>query len=141
METTNQSGTPNETPSSRLGGVAKGSADMFRRAFSVAAQQEMNQIGENLREETVERITPMARSTAMMLAGGTIAAYGTIYIVQGIVRALSTRMPAWLASLLTGVVIALGGVALLESGRRQLSNSSPSTAADNRAAGTQPSVQ
>lgn len=141
MENTNQSGTPNEAPSSRLGGVAKGSADLFRRAFSVAAQQEMNQIGENLREETVERITPMARSTAMMLAGGSIAAYGTIYIVQGIVRALSTRMPAWLASLLTGVVIALGGVALLESGRRQLGGSSRSTTADDRAAGTQPPVQ
>ena len=141
METTNPSGTPNETPSSRFSGVAKGGADLFRRAFSVAAQEEMNQISENLREETVERITPVARSTGMMFAGGAIAAYGTIYIVQGIVRALSTRMPAWLASLLTGVAIALGGVALLESGRRQLGSSSPSTTADDRAAGIQPPVQ
>ncbi|MBA2362297.1 MAG: phage holin family protein [Chloroflexia bacterium] len=141
MENTNQSATPNETPTSRFGGVARGGADLFRRAFSVAAQEEMNQIGENLREETVERITPMARSTGMMLAGGAIAAYGTIYVVNGIVRALSTRMPAWLASLLTGTVIALGGLALLESGRRQLSSSDSQTTADEPAVGAQPQVQ
>ena len=127
MDDTDQGAVPNESSASRFAGVAQGGASFFRRAFSVAAQEEMSQIREGIREETVDRLTPMARSTGMMFAGGTLVAYGTIYIVHGIVRALSTRMPVWLASLLTGTVIALGGIALLESGRRQLggSDSSP----------------
>ncbi len=116
MSNSNYTAGESESSSGGLGAVAKGGADMFRRAFNVAAREELNQA----REETMERLTPVARSTGMMVAGGALAAFGAIYIVQGIVRALSTFMPPWLASLLTGTLIALGGVALIETGRRQV---------------------
>ena len=105
----------------RLAGIARGGADFIRRAASLAAQQEMEQV----REQTVERLAPAARSTGMMLAGGALAAYGMAYVVHGVVRALSGRMPPWLASMLVGAAIALGGGALLEAGRRQIKGPDP----------------
>ncbi len=44
----------------------------------------------------------------MMFAGGVLVAYGAAYVVQGIVSALSTRIPPWLAYVPTSVAIALG---------------------------------
>lgn len=117
-----------EPQASRLGGIARGGADFLRRTLSVAAQEEMNQV----REQTVERLTPVARSTGFMLAGGALAAYGAAYIVHGIVRALSTRMPPWLASLLVGAVLALGGAALLGAGRRQIADADPTSQDDDQ---------
>jgi hypothetical protein len=108
--------------------MARGGADLLRRAMAITAREELDQA----RAETVERLAPVARSTGMMAAGGVLAAYGAVYVVQGIVRALSTRMPPWLAYVLTGAAIALGGAALLESGRRQVT--SPDATSGNDAA-------
>jgi hypothetical protein len=117
-----------ETQASRFGGIARGGADFLRRTLSVAAQEEMNQV----REQTVERLTPVARSTGFMVGGGALAAYGGAYIVHGIVRALSTRMPPWLASLLVGVALGLGGAALMEVGRREIKDADPTSSEDDR---------
>ena len=77
------------------------------------------------RQESKEKLAPAARSTGMVLGGGALAAYGGAYVVHGVVRALSARMPPWLASMLVGAVIALGGGALLEAGRRQIKGPDP----------------
>ncbi|MDP9383398.1 MAG: phage holin family protein [Chloroflexota bacterium] len=73
------------------------------------------------RQETIEKLPPAARSLAMIAGGGVIAVYGSAYLLQTIVRLLSTRMPPWLASLLTGGALTLGGIVLAGRGSRQLS--------------------
>lgn len=103
----------------RLGGAAREGADLIRRALGVAAREEVSQA----REEAIERLTPVARSGAMMVGGGFLAACGAAYLLQAAVSALSTRMPRWVALLLTGAALTLGGAALLECGRRQLKDS------------------
>lgn len=118
MGDTSYGGGGGEPQASRLAGVARGGADLFRRAVSLTAREELNQA----REETVGRLAPVARSTGMVVAGGALVAYGAAYVVHGIVRALSTRMPPWLAYVLTGAAISLGGAALLEAGRRRVAS-------------------
>ena len=115
-------------PAGRLGGLLSGGTDLFRRAVNAAAREQMNQV----REETVERLAPVARSTGMMVGGGLLAAYGGVYVVHGIMYALATRMPRWLASVLTGTVIALGGAALVVVGRRQVKGPDEPDQADIR---------
>jgi hypothetical protein len=139
MDDMNRGAVPNQPATSRFAGVAKGDVDRVRRALTVAARKEMSQIGEELREGTVGRLTSVARPIGMMLGGASIAAVGSIYVVDGVVRALSTRISAYLASLLTGTAIALGGLALLERGRRQLGTSDGAPSGDDAA--TNPPAQ
>lgn len=116
MTNGNGSTSHDEGSTSRFSGVARGGADMFRRAFSVAAQEEINQV----RQEAVGRLTPAAQSSGMILGGGILAACGGVYLLQAVVGLLATRMPRWLASLLTATALLLGGAVLLERGRSQL---------------------
>ncbi len=126
LVSTNYEPGANGPQSGRFTEMAKGGADLFRRAMSVAAREELNQA----REETVGRIAPVAKSTGMMVGGAALALYGAVYIVQGIVRALSLWLPPWLAYLLTGLLIAAGGAALVETGRRQVKSADPTTPTD-----------
>lgn len=68
------------------------------------------------RQETIEKLTPAAVSGGLVLAGGLLAATGSTYISDAIVRLLATRMPHWLASLIFGAAMSLGGVALIQRG-------------------------
>ena len=72
--------------------------------------------------ETVEKVTPAARSAAMVAGGGIVGVYGSAYLLQAVVRLLSTRMPPWLASLLFGGVLTVAGVVLAGRGSNQLKN-------------------
>ena len=72
------------------------------------------------RQETVENLTPAARSTGMILGGSLIAATGVTYLLQAFVRLLATRMPLWLASFLSGAGFTFGGIVLMQRGARQL---------------------
>jgi len=130
MGSVSDSGGGGEPQAGRLAGAARSGAELFRRAVSLAAREELNQA----REETVGRLAPVARSTAMVAAGGALVAYGAAYIVHGIARALSTRMPPWLAYVLTGSALALGGAALLEAGRRRVKSpdATPADPEDDR---------
>ena len=118
MGETSYGGGGGEPQAGRLAGAARGGADLFRRAVTLAAREELNQA----REETVGRLAPVARSTAMVAAGGALVAYGAAYVVHGLARALSTRMPPWLAYVLTGSALALGGAGLIEAGRRRVAS-------------------
>lgn len=97
-------------PVTQLIGVARDSAHLVRQELNLA------------RQETIEKLTPAARSTGLMLGGGVLAAWGVSYLLQAAVRALSTRMPPWLASLVFGGFLTAGGIALLGLGRRQLAS-------------------
>jgi hypothetical protein len=68
------------------------------------------------RQETIEKLTPAVESTGMIVAGGVLAATGSTYIADAIVRLLATWMPHWLASLLFGAGLTAGGVVLIRRG-------------------------
>lgn len=74
------------------------------------------------RQETIEKLTPAAESTGMILAGGVLAVTGSTYLGDAIVRLLATRMPHWLASLIFGAGLAAGGVALVQRGTHNFRN-------------------
>ncbi len=103
----------NERPSIRqLFSVAQDGAQLLRQELQLA------------RQETVEKLSPAAQSSGMILGGGLLAAFGSQYIADGIVRLLATRMPHWIASLLFGSGLAMGGLALVQRGRRELQDMS-----------------
>ena len=54
-----------------------------------------------------------------MVGAGVLAAFGATYLLQAIVQLLSTRMPRWLASLLTGVSLLLAAGVLVQQGRQK----------------------
>lgn len=56
----------------------------------------------------------------MILGGGIVTVFGTAYLLQAVVRVLSTRMPPWLASLVSGGALTLGGIAFAMRGGQQL---------------------
>jgi hypothetical protein len=68
------------------------------------------------RQETIEKLTPAAQSTGMIVGGGLLAAIGSTYLADAIVRLLATFMPHWLASFLFGAGLTAGGVALIQRG-------------------------
>jgi hypothetical protein len=92
----------------QLRGVAKDGLELIRQELSLA------------RQETIEKLTPAARSTGMLVGGGVMAAFGGAYLVQAVVRALATRMPLWLASLVAGTGLTVGGILLMRRGGSQL---------------------
>ncbi|MDP9350360.1 MAG: phage holin family protein [Chloroflexota bacterium] len=92
----------------QLSGVARDSVKLMRQELLLA------------RQETIEKITPAVRSVAMILGGGIVTVFGTAYLLQAVVRVLSTRMPPWLASLVSGGALTLGGIAFALRGGQQL---------------------
>ncbi len=91
-------------------GVAQDGLELIRQELSLA------------RQETIEKLTPAVRSAGMIVGGGVMAALGGAYLLQAVVRALSTRMPPWLASLVFGMGFTVGGILLMRRGGRQLKN-------------------
>jgi hypothetical protein len=102
------------SPASRalaqFAGLAKDGARLARQTAELA------------RQESKEKLTPAVRSIGMVAGGGALATLGGVYLLQSVVRLLSTRMPPWLASLLFGGALAAGGALLAGRGGRQLSN-------------------
>jgi len=92
----------------QLSGVTRDGVMLLQQEWSLA------------RQETIEKVRPAAISTGLIAGGGLMAAVGSTYIMQALVQMLATRMPAWLASLLSGLGFTLGGVALIRNGSRQL---------------------
>ena len=110
MTSSDDSAQPDPRSMTQLIGVAKDGLELIRQELNLA------------RQETIEKLTPAARSTGMILGGGVLAAFGGAYLLQAVVRALSTRMPLWLAWLMSGVGLILGGILLMRRGGRQLKN-------------------
>jgi hypothetical protein len=91
-----------------LENVAKDALHLVKQEYALA------------RQETIEKITPAVRSLAMLVGGSMLLLIGSVYLLQSVVRIIATRLPAWLASLLSGIAFALGGAVLMGWGRRQL---------------------
>ena len=110
MTTSDDSGQHDEGSMTQLIGVARDGLELIRQELSLA------------RQETIENVTLAARSTGMIFGGGVMAAFGGAYLLQAGVRALSTRMPPWLASLVSGTGLTVGGLLLMRRGGRRLKN-------------------
>lgn len=94
----------------KIAGLAKNGVKLLRQELALAQR------------ETIEKVTPAIRSSAMVVGGGAVAVYGLAYVLQAIVRLLATRMPSWLAYFLSGGALLTGGIVLAGRGSRQLKN-------------------
>jgi uncharacterized membrane protein YqjE len=72
------------------------------------------------RVETMEKASQATQSIVLMVAGGLIAYTGVIALVIGIIVALANWMPLWVSALIVGVVLAIVGFVLIQSGRGSL---------------------
>jgi len=90
--------------------LALDSAELLRQELRLA------------RQEALEKVTPAARGSGMVVAGGLAAAVGATYIVDAVIRLLATRMPHWLASLLFAGALIGAGAGLVLRGRGQIKN-------------------
>ena len=107
----NNTGTPareNQHRVTQLSAIAQDGADLIRLELRLA------------RQETVEKLAPVAQGGGMVATGGLLATFGSRYLVEAVVQALATRMPRWLASLLVGTGLTAGGLSLARRGGREL---------------------
>ena len=86
------------------GDVAKDAWHLIQQEYALARQ---------------ETITPAVRSLALLVGGSLLLLLGGVYVLQFVVRLLATRIPSWLASLLSGAAFAAGGAVLMGLGQRQ----------------------
>jgi hypothetical protein len=89
------------------GDVAKDAWHLIQQEYALA------------RQETIETITPAVRSLALLVGGSLLLILGGVSLLQFVVRLLATRIPSWLASLLSGAAFAAGGAVLMGLGQRQ----------------------
>ncbi len=87
--------------------VAKDALHLVKQEYALA------------RQETIEKMTPAVRALAMLGGGSVLLLIGGVYLLQSVVRILATRIPSWLASLLSGAAFAAGGAVLMGLGQRQ----------------------
>jgi hypothetical protein len=91
----------------------------FAAPYIAIAQDGLDLIKQEVqlaRQETIEKLTPAAQSTGLVVGGGLLAAIGSTYLADALIRLLATFMPHWLASLLFGAGLTAGGVALIQRG-------------------------
>lgn len=72
------------------------------------------------RVETMEKASQATQSIVLMVAGGLVAYTGVVALVIGIIVALANWMPLWVSALIVGVVLAIVGFVLIQSGRGSL---------------------
>ncbi len=107
MSDRDNSATPPKLITTELGDVANDAWHLVQQEYALA------------RQETIEKITPAVRSLAMLVGGSLLVLLGGVYLLQSVVRLLATRIPSWLASLLSGAAFAAGGAVLMGLGQRQ----------------------
>jgi hypothetical protein len=100
--------TGEETMLEQLRGIAQDSVYLLRQELQLA------------RQETQENVSTAVRSTGMIVGGGLLTTFGSVYLVQGLVRVLATLIPHWLASLLSGGALTVAGIALVRHGANQI---------------------
>jgi hypothetical protein len=97
-----------DTMLEQLRGIAQDSVYLLRQELRLA------------RHETQENVSVAVRSTGLIVGGGLLTTFGSVYLVQGVVRALATLIPHWLASLLSGGALTAAGIAMVRHGANQI---------------------
>lgn len=76
------------------------------------------------RAEMSEKAAKMGKSASVIAAGGFIAYAGFLAILAAVVIVLADLIPAWLAALLVGIVVAIIGYALIQKGMNDMKSQS-----------------
>lgn len=79
-----------------------------------------NEIG-LARAETTEGLSRMAAGAAMMAVGAILGLAALIILLDAMVYGLANHMPAWLAAVIVGGVVALIGFIMVRKGQNDLS--------------------
>jgi hypothetical protein len=114
-------------------GIGEVVTDLWEKAESLLRQEMRLGIAEAeekvdlLKADLDDRLAKLKLELAAKAIGGAVAIGGALALVACVVLLLSEAMPPWIAALLTGVVFAGVGVALL---RRKVELPPPPSAAD-----------
>lgn len=71
--------------------------------------------------EMSEKASQAMRGAISLAAGGAIALIGLVFLLWAAVYALALWLPTWAAALIVGLVVAIVGLVMLQSGRSKLS--------------------
>ena len=77
------------------------------------------------RVEINEKVVRAKEPAAILASGVVIGLYGFGFLLLALVYALSIVIPPWLAALLVSIVLAIGAVILVASGRNALKQVDP----------------
>ena len=79
------------------------------------------------RTELSEKASAVSRRVTSVAAGGFIAYLGALALVAGFILLLTqvVGLPAWLAAILVGAAMAIGGYVMLRTGLRELKTIDP----------------
>ncbi|HSU24842.1 MAG TPA: phage holin family protein [Pyrinomonadaceae bacterium] len=72
--------------------------------------------------EMTQKATKAGKNVGYLAVGGAVGYAGLLAIVAGVIMGLSYLMPAWIAALLVGAVIAIASYVLISSGLTALKN-------------------
>jgi hypothetical protein len=75
--------------------------------------------------EMTRKATKAGKNVGYLAIGGAVGYAGLLAIIAGVIMGLSYLMPAWIAALLVGVVIAIASYLLISSGLAALKNMDP----------------
>jgi xanthine/uracil permease len=75
--------------------------------------------------EMSQKASEAGRQVAFMAAGGFIAYAGFLALLAALILGLAEVMPAWLAALIVGLIVAGIGYFLLQKGMNDLKNMNP----------------
>jgi hypothetical protein len=94
-------------------------SDLFKQ-LAEDTQTLVRQELDLIRVELGQKVSYAGRNAGMTAAGGFVAYAGAIVAIVGIALLLGTFMPMWLGFLITGILVAGGGYALVQSGIKSL---------------------
>jgi hypothetical protein len=66
--------------------------------------------------EMTQKATKAGKNVGYLAVGGAIGYAGLLAIIAGVIMGLSYLMPAWIAALLVGIVIAISSYVMISSG-------------------------
>jgi len=72
--------------------------------------------------ELTQTATQAGKDIGVLVIGGAVAYAGLLALLAAVILALATVLPAWLAALIVGLVVAGGGALLLQRGRAALAH-------------------
>ncbi|HEX2639779.1 MAG TPA: phage holin family protein [Pyrinomonadaceae bacterium] len=72
--------------------------------------------------EMTQKATKAGKNVGYLAVGGAVGYAGLLAIVAGVIMGLSYLMPAWIAALLVGAVVAIASYVLISSGLTALKN-------------------
>lgn len=71
--------------------------------------------------EMSEKAGMAVRAMVSLAVGGAVALIGVVFVLWAVVYALAIWLPPWAAALIVGVVMAVIGLVMLQSGKSKLS--------------------